>query len=60
MLSRIQQALSFFVHNLKPTEGFFVRYSAARPKRLQVSTSLPLCLACSSGLQEDPILKEPQ
>jgi len=34
ILSRIQQAMSFFVRNLEPPEGLYLRHSTARPKIL--------------------------
>jgi len=45
ILSRIQQAMSFFVRSLEPQEGIYLRHSTARPKfytasaYLQVSTT---------------------
>jgi len=34
ILSRIQQAMSFFVRSLEPPEGVYLRHSTARPKSL--------------------------
>jgi len=45
IISRIQQAMSFFIRSLKAPEGLYLRHSASRPKvymasaQLQVSTT---------------------
>jgi len=41
ILSRIQQAMIFFVRGLEPLEGLYLRYSAARPKVLHGKSLSP-------------------
>jgi len=63
ILSRIQQAMSFFVRSLEPPVGLYLRHSIARPKILHrqvpIFRLVPLSLACgvfNAGL----IVNEPQ